>query len=127
MWKDAPAFLKERETPVDLVLLCPQDMVWDITYKTVRWSFIESLEPPQVVQVRCSSMLNQGNIYGQVTVRMHTRQVEAPVCFLPSFSALSGWVPISGVLGTASQDWALRKGSLWSSLLSQRALPTARC
>ncbi|XP_045669734.1 39S ribosomal protein L45, mitochondrial isoform X2 [Ursus americanus] len=56
---------------------CFPDMVWDITYKTVRWSFIESLEPPQVVQVRCSSMLNQGNIYGQVTVRMHTRQTLA--------------------------------------------------
>ncbi|XP_019494334.1 PREDICTED: 39S ribosomal protein L45, mitochondrial isoform X2 [Hipposideros armiger] len=57
---------------------CFPDMVWDIKYKTVRWSFVESLEPPHVVQVRCSSMLNQGNIYGQITVRMHTRQVEAP-------------------------------------------------
>lgn len=60
-------------------------MVWDIKYKTVRWNFVESLEPPQVVQVRCSSLLNQGNAYGQVTIRMHTRQVEAPVCFPPSF------------------------------------------
>ncbi|CAK7291390.1 39S ribosomal protein L45, mitochondrial [Vulpes lagopus] len=56
---------------------CFPDMVWDIKYKTVRWSFVESLEPPQVVQVRCSNLLNQGNIYGQVTVRMHTRQTLA--------------------------------------------------
>ncbi|XP_021559801.1 39S ribosomal protein L45, mitochondrial isoform X1 [Neomonachus schauinslandi] len=56
---------------------CFPDMVWDITYKTVRWSFIESLEPPQVVQVRCSNLLNQGNVYGQVTVRLHTRQTLA--------------------------------------------------
>ncbi|XP_014934071.2 39S ribosomal protein L45, mitochondrial isoform X2 [Acinonyx jubatus] len=56
---------------------CFPDMVWDIKYKTVRWSFVESLEPPQVVQVRCSSLMNQGNIYGQVTVRMHTRQTLA--------------------------------------------------
>ncbi|OWK15355.1 MRPL45 [Cervus elaphus hippelaphus] len=53
---------------------CFPDMVWDIKYKTVRWSFVESLEPPQVVQVRCSSLVTQSNAYGQVTVRMHTRQ-----------------------------------------------------
>eukprot|EP00070_Physeter_catodon_P047015 XP_028353909.1 39S ribosomal protein L45, mitochondrial [Physeter catodon] len=56
---------------------CFPDMVWDIKYKTVRWNFVESLEPPQVVQVRCSSLLNQGNTYGQVTIRMHTRQTLA--------------------------------------------------
>ncbi|XP_017514821.1 large ribosomal subunit protein mL45 isoform X2 [Manis javanica] len=56
---------------------CFPDMVWDIKYKTVRWSFIESLEPSQVAQVRCSSLLSQGNIYGQVTIRMHTRQTLA--------------------------------------------------
>nr|XP_044602019.1 39S ribosomal protein L45, mitochondrial isoform X2 [Equus asinus] len=53
---------------------CFPDMVWDLKYKTVRWSFVESLEPPLVVQVRCSNLLNQGNMYGQITVRMHTRQ-----------------------------------------------------
>ncbi|EAW60511.1 mitochondrial ribosomal protein L45 [Homo sapiens] len=52
-------------------------MTWDIKYKTVRWSFVESLEPSHVVQVRCSSMMNQGNVYGQITVRMHTRQTLA--------------------------------------------------
>ncbi|XP_049716777.1 39S ribosomal protein L45, mitochondrial [Elephas maximus indicus] len=57
--------------------LCFPDMVWDLKYKTVRWSFVESLEPPQVVQVRCSNLVNQGNVYGQVTVRMHTRQILA--------------------------------------------------
>ncbi|KAG3269138.1 mitochondrial ribosomal protein L45 [Ictidomys tridecemlineatus] len=56
---------------------CFPNMVWDIKYKTVRWSFVESLEPAQVVQVRCSSMVNQSNMYGQVTVRMHTRQTLA--------------------------------------------------
>ena len=103
MWKEAPASLKGRNS-VELVFFYSQDMVWDLQYKTVRWSFVESLEPPQVVQVRCSSILNQGNVYGQVTVRMHTRQVEAPVCFPPSFSSLSAWAPISGILATAAQD-----------------------
>lgn len=89
MWKEAPAFLTGGKNSVELVLFCLQDMVWDIQYKTVRWSFVESLEPARVVQVRCSSMVNQGNVYGQVTVRMHTRQVESPVCVPPScFSSL---------------------------------------
>lgn len=72
-------------------------MVWDLKCKTVRWRFVESLEPPQVVQVRCSSLLNQGNMYGQVTVRMHSRQVR-------HFAFLSGCASASGVRGVAAQD-----------------------
>ncbi|KAM7121101.1 LOW QUALITY PROTEIN: large ribosomal subunit protein mL45-like [Molossus nigricans] len=56
--------------------LCLKDMVWDLQYKIVRWSFVESLEPAQVVQVHCSSKVNQGNIC-EVTIRMHTRQTLA--------------------------------------------------
>ncbi|XP_013005039.1 large ribosomal subunit protein mL45 isoform X3 [Cavia porcellus] len=56
---------------------CFPDMVWDLRYKTVRWNFVESLEPAQVTQVRCSSLVTQGNMYGQVTVRMHSRQTLA--------------------------------------------------
>ncbi|XP_029401997.1 39S ribosomal protein L45, mitochondrial [Mus pahari] len=56
---------------------CFPDMVWDLKYKTVRWSFVESLEPAQVVHVRCSGLVNQSNMYGQVTVRLHTRQTLA--------------------------------------------------
>lgn len=44
-------------------------------YKTIRWQFVESLEPPRVVHARCPDMVSKGNLYGQVTVRMHTRQV----------------------------------------------------
>uniref|UniRef100_A0A7N4Q258 Large ribosomal subunit protein mL45 n=1 Tax=Sarcophilus harrisii TaxID=9305 RepID=A0A7N4Q258_SARHA len=56
---------------------CFPEMVWDLRLKTVRWSFVESLEPPRVVHVRCPNMVNEGNLYGQVTVRMHTRQTLA--------------------------------------------------
>ncbi|ERE67575.1 39S ribosomal protein L45 [Cricetulus griseus] len=56
---------------------CFPDMVWDLKYKTVRWSFVESLEPAQVVHVRSSGLVNQSNLYGQVTVRLHTRQTLA--------------------------------------------------
>ncbi|NXJ14335.1 RM45 protein, partial [Odontophorus gujanensis] len=54
---------------------CYPDMVRGNRYKTIRWSFVESLEPPRVVHIRCTSIVNPGNLYGQVTVRMHTRQV----------------------------------------------------
>ncbi|NXG45219.1 RM45 protein, partial [Psilopogon haemacephalus] len=56
---------------------CYPDMVRGNRYKTIRWSFVESLEPPRVVHLRCDSMVNKDNLYGQVTVRMHTRQVLA--------------------------------------------------
>ncbi|XP_064030762.1 large ribosomal subunit protein mL45 [Pogoniulus pusillus] len=56
---------------------CYPDMVRGNRYKTIRWSFVESLEPPRVVHLRCDSIVNRGNLYGQVTVRMHTRQVLA--------------------------------------------------
>ncbi|NXP82788.1 RM45 protein, partial [Ramphastos sulfuratus] len=56
---------------------CYPDMVRGNRYKTIRWSFVESLEPPRVVHLRCDSIVNRGNLYGQVTVRMHTRQILA--------------------------------------------------
>ncbi|KFP79045.1 hypothetical protein N310_10624, partial [Acanthisitta chloris] len=56
---------------------CYPEMVRGNRYKTIRWSFVESLEPPRVVHVRCDSIVNRGNLYGQVTVRMHTRQILA--------------------------------------------------
>ncbi|XP_054849679.1 39S ribosomal protein L45, mitochondrial [Eublepharis macularius] len=56
---------------------CYPEMVRGNRYKTIRWSFVESLQPPRVVQVRCTDMMNKGNLYGQVTVRMHTRQTLA--------------------------------------------------
>uniref|UniRef100_A0A4W3J3L7 Large ribosomal subunit protein mL45 n=1 Tax=Callorhinchus milii TaxID=7868 RepID=A0A4W3J3L7_CALMI len=56
---------------------CYPDMVRGNRYKTIRWTFTESLEPPRVVHVRCPDMINKGNFYGQVTVRMHTKQTLA--------------------------------------------------
>ncbi|NXU78974.1 RM45 protein, partial [Oreotrochilus melanogaster] len=56
---------------------CYSEMVRGNRYKTIRWSFVGSLEPPRVVHVRCDSIVNRGNLYGQVTVRMHTQQTLA--------------------------------------------------
>ncbi|NWH41764.1 RM45 protein, partial [Chloropsis hardwickii] len=56
---------------------CYPDMVRGNRYRTIRWRFLESLQPPRVVQVRCEGVMNRGNLYGQVTVRMHSRQTLA--------------------------------------------------
>ncbi|NWR01078.1 RM45 protein, partial [Paradoxornis webbianus] len=56
---------------------CYPDMVRGNRYRTIRWRFLESLEAPRVVHVRCDSVMNRGNLYGQVTVRMHSRQILA--------------------------------------------------
>ncbi|XP_007240208.3 39S ribosomal protein L45, mitochondrial [Astyanax mexicanus] len=56
---------------------CYPEMVRGNRYKTLRWRFIESLEPPRVVHARCPDMVSKGNMYGQVTVRMHSRQTLA--------------------------------------------------
>ncbi|TRY90694.1 hypothetical protein DNTS_002895, partial [Danionella cerebrum] len=56
---------------------CYPEMVRGNRMKTIRWRFIESLEPPSIVHVRCPDMVNKGNVYGQITVRMHSRQTLA--------------------------------------------------
>uniref|UniRef100_A0A8C6TY13 Large ribosomal subunit protein mL45 n=1 Tax=Neogobius melanostomus TaxID=47308 RepID=A0A8C6TY13_9GOBI len=56
---------------------CYPEMTRGNRYKTIRWKFLESLEPPRVVHARCPDMVSKGNLYGQVTVRMHSKQTLA--------------------------------------------------
>lgn len=56
---------------------CYPEMTRGNRYKTIRWKFLESLEPPKVVHARCPDMVTKGNLYGQVTVRMHSKQTLA--------------------------------------------------
>lgn len=56
---------------------CYPEMTRGNRLKTIRWRFIESLEPPKVVHARCPDMVTKGNLYGQVTVRMHSKQTLA--------------------------------------------------
>ncbi|XP_071942956.1 large ribosomal subunit protein mL45-like isoform X2 [Antedon mediterranea] len=56
---------------------CYPDMISGFRYKTIRWNLMESIEKPKVVHVRTTDMLSKGNLYGQVTVRMHTKQTLA--------------------------------------------------
>ena len=50
-------------------------MMQNVRNKTVRWQLLKSLEPPRVVHVRHTDLLNKENVFAQVTVRLHTQQV----------------------------------------------------
>jgi len=56
---------------------CYPEMTEGMKLKTIRWSFIESLELPRVVHARCTDVLSKENVYGQLTIRMHTKQTLA--------------------------------------------------
>ncbi|XP_069023781.1 large ribosomal subunit protein mL45 [Embiotoca jacksoni] len=56
---------------------CYPEMTRGNRYKTICWRFVESLELPRVVHARCPDMVTKGNLYGQVTVRMHSKQTLA--------------------------------------------------
>ncbi|KAK3106241.1 hypothetical protein FSP39_015861 [Pinctada imbricata] len=45
--------------------------------KTLRWKFVESVEPPRLVQARTMEAILKKNYYAQVTVRFHTKQIMA--------------------------------------------------
>lgn len=47
----------------------------NIDGKTLRWSFIKSIEPPRVVHARVTDIITQDNLFAQLTVRFHTKQV----------------------------------------------------
>ncbi|XP_068607595.1 large ribosomal subunit protein mL45 isoform X2 [Brachionichthys hirsutus] len=56
---------------------CYPEMTRGNRYKTIRWTFVESIEPPKIVHARYTEMVSKQNLYGQVTVRMHSRQTLA--------------------------------------------------
>jgi large subunit ribosomal protein L45 len=45
-------------------------------FKTVRWTWVESLEEPQVVNMHTREMLSKEDLFAQVTVRFHSKQVD---------------------------------------------------
>jgi len=52
-----------------------QEMIYKLDKRTLRWTFIKSLEPPRVVHIRTTHLISKENVYAQVTVRIHTQQV----------------------------------------------------
>uniref|UniRef100_A0A5K3ELT2 Large ribosomal subunit protein mL45 n=1 Tax=Mesocestoides corti TaxID=53468 RepID=A0A5K3ELT2_MESCO len=53
------------------------DMTEGLQLRVLRWSFEGSIEPPRVVSCRTQETMGKGNIFAQVTVRFHTRQILA--------------------------------------------------
>lgn len=53
------------------------EIVFNTRGKTIRWKFLESLEPPRVSHIRCVELLSKQNVYAQITVRFHTKQTLA--------------------------------------------------
>jgi len=57
------------------ILFALKEMMHNIDSKTLRWSFIKSIEPPRVVHARVTDIITQDNLFAQLTVRFHTKQV----------------------------------------------------
>lgn len=53
------------------------ELMHNVKYTTIRWKFLQSLEPPRVVHARQTNLLTPENIFAQVTVRLHTQQTLA--------------------------------------------------
>jgi len=50
-------------------------MTENMRLKTIRWKWIESLEAPIVQHMVTQEMVTKSEIFAQVTVRIHSRQV----------------------------------------------------
>lgn len=44
-------------------------------FKTIKWKLVETLEPPVVKHMVSRELLSKKDLFGQVTVRLHTKQV----------------------------------------------------
>ncbi|KAK3579293.1 hypothetical protein CHS0354_033373 [Potamilus streckersoni] len=53
------------------------EMTFGLDHKTLHWKFVESIEPARVVHIRTNPMITNDNIYAQITVRFHSKQVLA--------------------------------------------------
>jgi len=53
------------------------EMIENIKNKTIVWNFIQCLEPPRIVHIRTNEMMSKNELFGQVTVRLHTQQTLA--------------------------------------------------
>ncbi|KAK9891091.1 hypothetical protein WA026_013412 [Henosepilachna vigintioctopunctata] len=91
---DSPTFLKQAEEIYKKMHEClvHQDkdgiqsyvteraypeVLHNVELKTIRWKFLENIELPYIVQARCTDIVTKENIFGQITVRFHTKQMLA--------------------------------------------------
>lgn len=50
------------------------EMMHNVKDKTIRWKFLQSLEPPRLVHARVTDVISKENLFAQITVRFHTQQ-----------------------------------------------------
>ncbi|CAL1536748.1 unnamed protein product [Lymnaea stagnalis] len=53
------------------------EMVHGLENKTMHWSIVETVEPTKVVHIRTEEMIAAENLFAQITIRMHTKQILA--------------------------------------------------
>ncbi|CAL1268080.1 unnamed protein product [Larinioides sclopetarius] len=53
------------------------EMMENTKNKTIVWKFIQQLEPPRIVHIRTADLASKGNIFAQITCRLHTQQILA--------------------------------------------------
>lgn len=56
---------------------CYPVMTAGLNRHTIIWKYLDEIEPPKVVQVRATDLVQKGNKYGQITVRFHSKQIMA--------------------------------------------------
>ena len=45
-----------------------------------KWKFVGEIERPRIVNARVAPLLNKDNLYGQVIVRLYSKQVFIYLC-----------------------------------------------
>ncbi|XP_047343766.1 probable 39S ribosomal protein L45, mitochondrial [Vespa velutina] len=50
-------------------------MLHNVMDKNIRWKYVESLEPPRIVHARCQHLITKDNLFGQLTMRIHSQQI----------------------------------------------------
>lgn len=56
---------------------CWPVMTAGLNKHTIIWKYLDDLEPPSVVQVRNGELMAKTNLYAQITVRFHSKQIMA--------------------------------------------------
>lgn len=51
------------------------EVVHNIQNQTIRWRYIKDIEEPRIVHARQTNVITNDNIFGQITVRFHSQQV----------------------------------------------------
>lgn len=56
------------------------EVIHNIKNTTIHWKYLDTVELPRIVHARCTDIVTKDNIFGQVTVRFHTKQVRMRLC-----------------------------------------------